>query len=225
MRILVVEDHKKTGAIIAKAMKKEGFEVDLILRGDEVLPTMQATSYDAVVLDVILPGRDGLSVVRDLREAGNFTPVLLLSARGEVTDRVEGLNAGAEDYLPKPFALSELIARIRALGRRGIETRLLKLRVGDLELDTMKRMGRRGGREIELTAREFRLLEFLMNSSGRVCSRMLIMEKVWDYSFDPGTNLVDVYIRKLREKIDDDFQVKLLHSVRHEGYYIKDEGK
>jgi DNA-binding response OmpR family regulator len=223
MRILIVEDNKKTATLIAKALKKEGFEVDQIHRGNEVLPALQQTTYNAVVLDVMLPGQDGLSVMRDLRAAGNSTPVLLLSARGDVNDRVEGLNAGAEDYLPKPFSLSELIARIRALGRRGKEARVLMLRVGDLELDAVTHTATRAGVKIELTPREFRLLKFLMRSSGRVCSRMMIFQKVWDYDFDPGTNLIDVYIRKLREKMDEGFEEKLLHSIRHEGYLLKSE--
>lgn len=223
MRILIVEDNKKTATLIAKALKKEGFEVDQIHRGNEVLPALQQTTYNAIVLDVMLPGQDGLSVVRDLRAAGNSTPVLLLSARGDVNDRVEGLNAGAEDYLPKPFSLSELIARIRALGRRGKEARVLMLRVGDLELDTVTHTATRAGVKIELTPREFRLLKFLMRSAGRVCTRMMIFQKVWDYDFDPGTNLIDVYIRKLREKMDEGFGEKLLHSIRHEGYLLKSE--
>jgi len=221
MKILVVEDHKKTAKILVAALAGEGFKVKQIGRGDEVLQAVKVTRYDAIILDVMLPGQNGLSVVKDLREAGFTTPILLLSARGELSDRVEGLNAGAEDYLPKPFALSELIARVRSLGRRGAGGLRPQLKVGDLELNAMTRLVTRGGVNIELTAREFRLLEFLMNASGRICSRTLILEKVWDYHFDPGTNLVDVYIRKLREKIDQNFEIKLLHSVRHEGYYLK----
>jgi DNA-binding response OmpR family regulator len=156
-----------------------------------------------------------------LRERRDATPVLLLSARGEVNERVEGLNAGADDYLPKPFELAELVARVRALGRRGGDNKSPMLRVADLTLDTLTRRARRGGAEIELTAREYRLLEFLMRSAGRPCGRMMILEKVWDYDFDPGTNLVDVYIRRLREKIDASFEPKLLHTVRGSGYLMK----
>src|SRR5262249_34958828 len=161
-------------------------------------------------LDIMLPGRDGLSVLRHLRERRNATPVLLLSARGEVNERVEGLNSGADDYLPKPFALAELVARGRALGRRGGDPRPVTLRVADLTVDPVARQARRGGVRFDLTAREYRLLEFLMRSPGRICGRMAILEKVWDYSFDPGTNLVDVYVRRLREKIDAGFEIRLL---------------
>ena len=222
MRILVVEDDKKTGEYIAKALSADGFVVDLMRDGDQALAATRVTPFDAVVLDIMLIGRDGLSVLKQMRMRGNQTPVLLLSARGEVNERVEGLNAGAEDYLPKPFALEELRARVRALVRRGADVKLPVLRVGDLTLDTISHVAERGGRKIELTAREYRLLEFLMRSSGRVCSRMMIIEKVWDYHFDPGSNLVDVYVRKLREKIDSGSGVKLLHSVRGQGYVMKE---
>jgi DNA-binding response OmpR family regulator len=171
----------------------------------------------------MLPGRDGLSVLRQLRERKNTTPVLLLSARGEVNERVEGLDAGADDYLPKPFELAELVARVRALTRRSGENKSTVLRVGDLTLDTVTHRAQRGGADIELTAREYRLLEFLMRSPGRLCGRMMILEKVWDYDFDPGTNLVDVYIRRLREKIDANFETKLLHTVRGAGYLLKEQ--
>jgi DNA-binding response OmpR family regulator len=171
----------------------------------------------------MLPGRDGLSVLKQLRERKNTTPVLLLSARGEVNERVEGLNAGADDYLPKPFQLIELIARTRALTRRSAETKVPLLRVADLSLDTLTRQAQRGSRQIELTAREYRLLEYLMRSAGRLCGRMMILEAVWDYDFDPGTNLVDVYIKRLREKIDADFEFKLLHTVRGMGYVLKEQ--
>jgi DNA-binding response OmpR family regulator len=170
----------------------------------------------------MLPGRDGLSVLRQLRERKNATPVLLLSARGEVNERVEGLDAGADDYLPKPFALVELVARVRALGRRGGEPKSTVLRLADLTLDTTTRQAQRKGVTFELTTREYRLLEFLMRSTGRICGRMAILEKVWDYNFDPGTNLVDVYIKRLREKIDADFEPKLLHTVRGVGYVMKE---
>ena len=222
MHILVVEDDKKTGSFIAKALKAEGFAVDVLRDGDDALAAIEITPFDAVVLDIMLIGRDGLSVLKQLRAHGNQTPVLLLSARGELSERVEGLNAGAEDYLPKPFALEELAARVRSLVRRGSDVKTPILRVGDLTLDTISRLAERGGRKIELTTREYRLLEFLMRSAGRVCSRMMILEKVWDYHFDPGSNVVDVYVGKLREKIDADSKVKLLHSVRGEGYVMKE---
>jgi DNA-binding response OmpR family regulator len=222
MRVLVVEDEKKTASFIRKALQAEGFAVDVCHNGDDGLAAARTTPFDAIVLDIMLPGRDGLSLLRQLRERQNATPVLLLSARGEVNERVEGLNAGADDYLPKPFVIAELIARIRALGRRGSETKSPVLRVADLTLDTVTREARRGGATIELTAREYRLLEFLMRSAGRICGRMAILEKVWDYDFDPGSNLVDVNVMRLREKIDAEFEPKLLHTVRGIGYVMKE---
>ena len=221
MRVLVIEDDVKTASFIRKALRGEGFAVDVCHTGDDGLHLAETTPYDALVLDIMLPGRDGLSVLRRLRERRNAVPILLLSARGEVYERVEGLNAGADDYLPKPFALAELIARVRAMGRRGSESRTALLEVADLTLDTVTREARRGTTAIELTAREYRLLEFLLRSSGRVCGRMSILEKVWDYDFDPGTNLVDVYVRRLREKIDAGYDVKLIHTVRGVGYVLR----
>jgi two-component system, OmpR family, response regulator len=222
MRVLVVEDNRKTAAFVSKALKGEGFVVNALENGDEALCTILTTPFDAVVLDIMLPGRDGLSIVRQLRARNNRTPVLLLSARGEVNEKVEGLNAGADDYLAKPFALEELIARLRALVRRGDEAKSLVLQVADLQLDTATRTAQRGGRTIELTTREYRLLEMLMRSAGRVCGRMMIFDKVWDYDFDPGSNIIDVYIRRLRDKMDAGFELKLLQSVRGVGYVIKE---
>jgi DNA-binding response OmpR family regulator len=222
VRVLVVEDEKKTASFIRKALQAEGFAVDVCHNGDDGLAAARATPFDAIVLDIMLPGRDGLSLLRQLRETRHTTPVLLLSARGEVNERVEGLNAGADDYLPKPFVIAELVARVRALGRRGGEARSPILRLADLTLDTVTREARRGGVAIELTTREYRLLEFLMRSAGRICGRMAILEKVWDYDFDPGSNLVDVNIMRLREKIDADFEPKLLHTVRGIGYVMKE---
>ncbi|MGA3268740.1 MAG: response regulator transcription factor [Verrucomicrobiota bacterium] len=222
MRVLVVEDEKKTASFVRKALHAEGFAVDTCADGNDALAVAQTTPFDVIVLDIMLPGRDGLSVLRQLRQNRNATPILLLSARGEVNERVEGLNAGADDYLPKPFELAELVARVRALGRRGGESKSPVLRVADLTLDTITHRAQRGSAEIELTAREYRLLEFLMRSPGRLCGRMMIVEKVWNYDFDPGTNLVDVYIRRLREKIDAGFEPKLLHTVRGSGYVLKE---
>ena len=222
MRVLVVEDEKKTASFIRKALLAEGFAVDVCRDGDEALAAPAATPYDAVVMDIMLPGRDGLSVLRQWRQQRRAVPVLLLSARGEVNERVEGLDAGADDYLPKPFALAELTARVRALTRRGAETKSPVLRVADLTLDTVTHQAERDGTKIELTAREYRLLEFLMRSGGRLCGRMMLLEKVWDYDFDPGTNLVDVYIMRLREKIDANFEPKLLQTARGTGYVLKE---
>ena len=222
MRVLVVEDEKKTASFIRKALQAEGFAVDVCHNGEEAWTAALATPFDAIVLDIMLPGRDGLSLLRQLRERQNTTPVLLLSARGEVNERVEGLNAGADDYLPKPFVIAELVARVRALGRRGGESKSPVLRIGSLTLDTVTREARRGGVTIELTTREYRLLEYLMRSAGRICGRMAILEKVWDYDFDPGSNLVDVNVMRLREKIDAGFEPKLLHTVRGIGYVMKE---
>ena len=222
MRVLVVEDEKKTASFIRKALQAEGFAVDVCHNGDDGLAAARGTPFDAIVLDIMLPGRDGLSVLRQLRERHSTTPVLLLSARGEVNERVEGLNAGADDYLPKPFVIAELVARVRALGRRGGESKSPVLRVADLTLDTVTHEAQRAGVSIELTAREYRLLEFLMRSAGRICGRMAILEKVWDYDFDPGSNIVVVYVRRLRDKIDSSFEIKLLHSVRGVGYVMKE---
>lgn len=222
MRILLVEDEKKLVLFVRKALQAEGFSVDALHRGDEVLGVASATLFDVIILDIMLPGRDGLSVLRQLRERGVQTPVLLLTARGDVSERVEGLNAGADDYLAKPFVLAELVARVRALGRRGGESRPVELRLANLTMDTVAHTVQRGERTVELTTREYRLLEFLLKSSGRVCSRMAIVESVWDYDFDPGSNLVDVYIKRLREKIDDPASPRLLHTVRGVGYVLKE---
>lgn len=219
--MLVVEDEKKTASFIRKALQAEGFATDVCHNGNEALSAPVATPYDAIVLDIMLPGRDGLSLLRHWREHRNSTPVLLLSARGEVNERVEGLNLGADDYLPKPFELAELVARVRALVRRGSENKAVVLRVADLTLDTVSHEAKRGNTKIELTSREYRLLEYLMRSAGRLCARMMILEKVWDYDFDPGTNLVDVYIKRLREKIDAGFEPKLLHTARGTGYILR----
>lgn len=223
MRVLVVEDEKKTASFIRKALQAESFAVDVSHDGAEALALATQAPFDAIVLDIMLPGLDGLSMLRRLREQNNNTPVLLLSARGQVNEKVEGLNAGADDYLAKPFALAELIARVRSLGRRGGDSKPLVLRVADLSLDTTTRQAQRGGTTFELTTREYRLLEFLMRSAGRICGRMAILEKVWDYDFDPGTNLVDVYIKRLSEKIDEGFEPKLLHTVRGVGYTMKEQ--
>ena len=221
MRILVVEDQKKIASFIRKALQAEGFAVDVMHTGEGVFACAASQNFDVIVLDIMLPGQDGLSILRSLRKSHISTPVLLLTARGKADERVEGLNLGADDYLPKPFVLAELIARIRALGRRGGGVRPVLLQVGNLTLDTSSRRVTRGDRALDLSTREYRLLEFLMRSQGRVCARMAIVESVWDYDFDPGTNLVDVYIMRLREKIDEGHEAKLLHTVRGVGYVIR----
>jgi DNA-binding response OmpR family regulator len=224
MRVLVVEDEKKTASFVKKALQSEGFAVDVAHHGDDGLALAQTTPYDTIVLDIMLPGRDGLSIVRQLREGRNAAPVLLLSARGAVDERIEGLNAGADDYLPKPFALGELVARVRALARRNqVDARAVILRLADLSVDTISRDVKRAGKRVDLSAREYRLLEYLLRSQGRVCGRMQILEKVWDYDFDPGTNLVDVYVRRVRDKIDAGFTPPLVHTVRGVGYVMKEQ--
>ncbi len=222
MHILVAEDESKTAGLVRNALEPEGFRVDICDNGDSALEAAVKAAYDAIVLDIMLPGRDGISVLRELRESQNLTPVLLLSARGSAEDRVKGLNFGADDYLPKPFLMAELIARLRALGRRNVDSKLAVLKVGDLVLDPVTRRVARNERVLDLTTREYRLLEFLMRAQGEVCSRALIYQKVWDFRFDPGTNLVDVYMKRLREKVDDNNEARLLHTIRGIGYTIKE---
>lgn len=220
MRILVVDDEKKIARFIRSGLQERGFAVDICHRGDEVIDLVNTTPYDGVVLDIMLPGRDGLSIVRLLREKNNAVPVLLLTARGEVTERVEGLNLGADDYLPKPFSMDELIARLRAVMRRNSGERLNVYKVGDLVLVLSTHEVTRNGCRIDLTTREFALLEYLMRSPGQVLTRTQIIERVWDYHFDADTNVVDVYIQRLRRKVDDDHPVKLIHTVRGIGYSL-----
>ena len=220
VRVLVVEDEKRVARFIQKALTDEGFGVVLCGDGHEALERMRLEPFDAVVLDVMLPGRDGLSVLRALRERLDATPVLILTARGSVAERVEGLNAGADDYLPKPFSMDELVARLRALIRMSGGETFSFFRVGDLILRPAERSVERGGQAIGLTAREFALLELLVRHPGRVFTRTQICERVWDYHFDPGTNVVDVYVQRLRRKVDDPFSAKLIHTVRGTGYKV-----
>ena len=221
MRILVVEDEKKIAAFIRKGLAEVGFNPLLCHQGDEALALATSERFDAIVLDVMLPGRDGLSVLRLLRERRNPVPVLLLTARSSLPERIEGLNAGADDYLGKPFSMEELVARLRAIQRRQSGEGLNLFQCEDLTLNLMTREVRRGGRKIELTTREFALLEYLLRSPGRVLTRTQLCELVWDYHFDPGTNVVDVCIQRLRRKLDDEFAVKLVQTVRGVGYTLK----
>lgn len=222
MRVLVVEDEKKMASFILKGLKEVGFLPEVCHRGDEALVRILSSAFDAVVLDIMLPGLDGLAIVRRMRSQGCTTPVLMLSARGDVDERVEGIEAGADDYLAKPFAVKEVIARVRALVRRASETTSHTLRLADLSFDLSRREVIRAGKRLELSAREMLLLEVLMKNAGRVCGRMLLLEKVWDYNFDPGSNLVDVYIMRLRSKIDSSSAIKLLHTVRGSGYTLRE---
>jgi DNA-binding response OmpR family regulator len=222
MRILVVEDERKIATFVQRGLKECGFVVDVVYRGDEALDIILDHHFDAVVLDIMLPGRDGLSILRILRERAICVPVLILTARGEISEKVEGLNLGADDYLAKPFSIDELVARVRALIRRNSGETLLRYRVNDLTLDLATRAVRRGSRRIELTAREFSVLECLMRSPGRVFTRTQLCQHVWEYHFDPESNLVDVYIQRLRRKVDDGEQIKLIQTVRGAGYRIGD---
>jgi DNA-binding response OmpR family regulator len=222
MRILVVEDERKIATFVQKGLKEFGFAVDVIGRGDEAFEIILDNPFDAVVLDIMLPGRDGLSILRALRERSNAIPVLILTARGEISEKVEGLDLGADDYLAKPFAIEELAARLRALIRRQTGENLVRYRIQDLTLDVASRVARRGSRRIDLTGREFSLLECLMRSPGRVFTRTQLCQHVWEYQFDAGTNLVDVYIQRLRRKVDDSEPTKLIQTVRGAGYRIGD---
>jgi two-component system OmpR family response regulator len=222
MRILVVEDQDKFLSFIKKGLEEQGFAVDTTSDGDDAYAIASSTPYDLIVLDIMLPGRDGLSILRTLREEGNAVPVILLTARTGLNERIEGLNLGADDYLPKPFYIEELIARIHTIVRRSSGHSANVLRVDDLVLNLATRDVKRDTQSIELTTREFSLLEYLMRSPGRVLSRLQICEHVWNYDFDPGTNLVDVYIKRLRKKIDKDWDQKLIHTVRGVGYKLGD---
>jgi two-component system, OmpR family, response regulator len=222
MRILLVEDDPHTAGFITKGLREDGHSVDHADNGRDGLFLATTETYDAIVLDRMLPQLDGMTVLRTLRGASNRTPALLLTALGDVDHRVEGLRAGADDYLAKPFAYAELSARLDSLARRGTggSGEPTRLRVGDLELDLLRREAVRGGRAIELQPREFRLLEYLMRQAGRVVTRTMLLEAVWDYHFDPQTNVIDVHISRLRQKIDHGFPAPLLHTVRGAGYRL-----
>jgi two-component system OmpR family response regulator len=222
MRVLVIEDDPDALAYIVRGLEESGHVVDRCDNGKDGLFHALEGSHDVVVVDRMLPGLDGLAIVQALRSSGKQTPTLILSALGEVDDRVEGLRKGGDDYLVKPFAFSELLARLEALVRRGdgkaAETRL---KLADLEMDLLARQVRRSGRMIELQPREFRLLEYLMRHHGQVVTRTMLLEKVWDYHFDPQTNVIDVHVSRLRRKIDRGFDYPLIHTVRGAGYVLR----
>ena len=221
MRILLVEDDRKVASFIRKGLMEEGHAVDVAPDGETGLAMGLDRPHDVIVVDVMLPGKSGVQVVRDLRQAKVATPVLLLTARDAVEDKVQGLDAGADDYLTKPFAFAELLARVRALLRRGATTQVPLIQVADLTLDPARRTVKRGGEPIPLTNREFALLEYFMRNPGRVLTRTMITEHVWDYSFDSATNVIDVYVNYLRRKIDAGRERKLIHTVRGVGYVLK----
>jgi DNA-binding response OmpR family regulator len=222
MRILLAEDQEKVARHIASGLREASYAVDIVSDGDEAVWMATNSRYDMIVMDVMMPCRDGISAVRTLRRKGVATPIIMLTARSEVEDRVAGLDAGADDYLTKPFSVTELLARMRAVWRRQRGDLNTRLRVGDLELDLLSHCATRNGREIPLTNREFALLEFLMTCSPRPVSKTAIVEHVWDQCFDSGSNVVNVYIRHLRNKIDQEGETPLLHTIRGLGFVLRE---
>jgi two-component system OmpR family response regulator len=224
MRVLIVEDEPKLAALLRRGLSKEGMSVDVAVKGEDALWMAEATSYDAVVLDVMLPGIDGFEVCRRLRAAEVWSPILMLTARDAVRDRVEGLDSGADDYLTKPFSYAELLARLRALARRGRPERPVALEIGDLRLDPATRRVWRGENEIELSPKEFAVLETFMRRPGEVLSRFELLEHAWDYDYENRSNVVDAYVRFLRRKIDRPFGVDSIETVRGAGYRLREDG-
>lgn len=225
MRLLVIEDDQEVSAYIAKGMKEAGHNIDCVYNGKDGLFMATTESYDALIVDRMLPELDGLTIIKTIRGAGNATPALILSALGEVDDRVKGLRSGGDDYLVKPFAFRELLARVEILARRNNQNGLVQgtsLHAGDLELDLLSRKVRRGGQDIDLQSREFSLLEYMLRNKGQVVTRTMLLEHVWDYHFDPQTNVIDVHISRLRGKIDKGFDKPVIRTVRGAGYIIED---
>jgi DNA-binding response OmpR family regulator len=220
VKVLIVEDEKKIASFVRKGLEAQGFVVEVAPNGDEGFLLAITRPYDVAILDIMLPGRDGLSILRNLRERKIPLPIILLTARSELNERLEGLNLGADDYLTKPFHIEELIARIHAITRRAVGKSQSILSVADLKMNLLTREVSRGGRRIDLTTREFSLLEQLMRSPGRVLTRVEICERVWNYHFDPGTNLVDVYIQRIRKKVDEESPLKLIETIRGVGYRL-----
>jgi two-component system OmpR family response regulator len=226
MRVLVIEDDRDVATYLVNGLKENDNVVDHAADGKEGLMMAASESYDVMIVDRMLPGMDGLSIIKAVRATGNQTPILILSALGDVDDRVEGLRGGGDDYLTKPFSYTELLARLDALVRRGASSGaepVTHLKVADLEMDLLARTVRRSGQRIDLQPREFRLLEYLMKHAGQVVTRTMLLEKVWDYHFDPQTNVIDVHISRLRSKIDKDFPRQLLQTVRGAGYILSED--
>lgn len=221
VKILIAEDEKKVANFVKKGLQEEGYVVDLASNGEDGLELATATPYDLIILDIYMPRLDGLTVLKKLREEKIRTPVLLLTVRATIEDKVLGLDSGADDYLTKPFAFQELLARVRALLRRQTESGTNVFRVGDLSLDSVRRAVMRGAQRIDLSLKEFSLLEYLMQNAGRVLTRTMIIDHVWNYDFDNETNVVDVYVNYLRKKIDSGYEPKLIHTVRGVGYVLK----
>lgn len=223
MRILFAEDERDLNHIITKKLTSQGYSVDSVYDGEEAIDILSYTDYDAVILDIMMPKADGFAVLRALRSKGKSTPVLFLTARDSVQDRVAGLDSGANDYLVKPFSVEELLARIRAMTRTAFGVSDSLLSVGDLTMDTAAKIVKRGGKEIPLSAKEYALLEYLMHNAGIVLSREKIENHIWNFDYEGGTNVVDVYIRYLRKKIDEGYDKKLIHTVRGRGYVLREE--
>ncbi len=223
MRLLIVEDDKKVGAFLERGLKEENYAVDVCRSGADALYLSQVNPYDVIILDIMLPGKDGFSVCRELRDNGVLIPIIMLTAKDTLDDKVKGLTVGADDYLTKPFSFEELLARIRALLRRSQDYKTKSLRIGDLEMDPVRRLVTRGGQKIMLTGKEYALLEYLMRNQGRVLSQSMIIEHVWDMDYEGASNIVNVYINHLRRKIDTDHPVKLIKTVRGHGYQIDED--
>jgi DNA-binding response OmpR family regulator len=223
MRILVVEDNPKVASMLQDGLRGEKYDVDTVPDGAEGLRQAREGNYDLLIVDVMLPGMNGFELTKSYRNAGGTTPILMLTAKTATEDKVAGLDSGADDYITKPFAFAELLARMRSLFRRGVLDKTTILTFADLELDTVSHKAKRAGKPIDLTAKEYALLEFFLRNKGSVLSRSIISEHIWDYSFDTGTNLIDVYINHLRAKIENGFSGKLIHTVRGVGYVLRKE--
>jgi len=223
MRILVVEDERKIASFIQRGLKEESYAVDVVHDGDKGLYMADINEYDLIILDIMLPGKDGIFICRELRKKKITTPILMLTARDAVEDKVQGLDMGADDYLTKPFAFNEFLARVRALLRRNGKTKSTQIKIADLELDQLTHKGKRAGKEISLTSKEYALLEYMMVNSNQVITRTMISEHVWNEDFDSFTNVIDVYVRYLRNKIDHGFNKKLIHTIRGTGYILSEK--
>ncbi len=221
MKLLIIEDDKEAAEYLAKGLSEQGYTVDMAQKGKEGLFLAMSEKYDAMVIDRMLPEVDGLTIVQTLRASGNHTPVLMLTALGKVEERVKGLKEGADDYLVKPYSFTELLARLETITRRhAAEKTVTKLTCEDLEMDLLSRTVTRAGKKIDLQAREFQLLEYLMRNAGTVVTRTMLLEQVWDYNFDPQTNVIDVHISRLRQKVDKGFEKSLIHTLRGAGYKL-----